>query len=187
MFVPGQNQLLANLSLLLFLRIFWSFVFMILKRTFEECVSLFSYQRSFFALPFVSNSSAIISCCFLLVKKFFQLFWSCFRFSLAATLISYHIQPAVVKNFFYFFLTALWSLWDLSDATLIGYHRWQDLSTIFWIFLIIYLFALFTIFQTAILIEETDRQDASHTSCRSFSSILYITRCISYHTQYWSR
>ena len=48
MFVPGQNQLLANLSLLLFLRIFRSFVFMILKRTFEECVSLFSYQRSFF-------------------------------------------------------------------------------------------------------------------------------------------
>ena len=47
MFVPGQNQLLANLSLLLFLRIFRSFVFMILKRTFEECVSLFSYQRSF--------------------------------------------------------------------------------------------------------------------------------------------
>ena len=47
MFAPGQNQLLAHLSLLLFLRIFRSFVFMILKRTFEECVSLFSYQRSF--------------------------------------------------------------------------------------------------------------------------------------------
>ena len=105
MFVPGQNQLLANLSLLLFLRIFRSFVFMILKRTFEECVSLFSYQRSFFALPFVSNSFAIISCCFLLVKKFFQLFWSCFCFSRAATSICYHIQPAVVKNFFHFFFT----------------------------------------------------------------------------------
>ena len=73
-FVPGQNQLLANLSLLLFLRIFRSFVFMILKRTFEECVSLFSYQRSFFALPFVSNSFTIISCCSLLVKKFFNFF-----------------------------------------------------------------------------------------------------------------
>ena len=80
MFVPGQNQLLANLFLLLFLRIFRSFVFMILKRTFEECVSLFSYQRSFFALPFVSNSFAIISCCFLLVKKFFQLFLKLFLF-----------------------------------------------------------------------------------------------------------
>ena len=80
MFVPGQNQLLANLSLLLFLWIFRSFVFMILKRTFEECVSLFSYQRSFFALPFVSNSFAIISCCFLLVKKLFQLFLKLFLF-----------------------------------------------------------------------------------------------------------
>lgn len=78
MFAPGQNQLLANLSLLLFLRIFRSFVFMILKRTFEECVSLFSYQRSFFALPFVSNSFAIISYCSLLVKKFFQLFLKLF-------------------------------------------------------------------------------------------------------------
>ena len=134
MFAPGQNQLLANLSLLLFLRIFRSFVFMILKRTFEECVSLFSYQRSVFALPFVSNSFAIISCCFLPVKNFFQLFWSCFCFSLAATLISYHIQPAVVKNFFHFFLTALWSLWDLSDATLIGYHRCLDLSISFYYF-----------------------------------------------------
>ena len=103
MFVPGQNQLLANLSLLLFLRIFRSFVFMILKRTFEECVSLFSYQRSFFALPFVSNSFAIISCCFLLVKKFFQLFWSCFRFSLAATLISYHSVCCLSTTFFIFF------------------------------------------------------------------------------------
>ena len=80
MFVPGQNQLFANLSLLLFLRIFRSFVFMILKRTFEECVSLFSYQRSFFALPFVSNSFAIISCCSLLVKKFLQLFLKLFLF-----------------------------------------------------------------------------------------------------------
>lgn len=80
MFAPGQNQLLANLSLLLFLRIFRSFVFMILKRTFEECVSLFSYQRSVFALPFVSNSFAIISCRFLPVKNFFQLFLKLFLF-----------------------------------------------------------------------------------------------------------
>ena len=80
MFVPGQNQLLANLSLLLFLRIFRSFVFMILKRTFEECVSLFSYQRSVFALPFVSNSFTIISCRFLPVKNFFQLFLKLFLF-----------------------------------------------------------------------------------------------------------
>ena len=127
MFVPGQNQLLANLSLLLFLRIFRSFVFMILKRTFEECVSLFSYQRSFFALPFVSNSFAIISCCFLLVKKFFQLFWSCFCFSLAATLIFYHIRPAVVKNFFISFYSSL------SDATRLCYHESFQMSRTFFI------------------------------------------------------
>ena len=131
MFVPGQNQLLANLSLLLFLRIFRSFVFMISKRTFEECVSLFSYQRSFFALPFVSNSFAIISCCFLLVKKFFQLFLKLFLFLSCSNSDILSHPTGCCQELFYFFLTALWSLWDLSDATLIGYHRWQDLSTIF--------------------------------------------------------
>ena len=40
-------------------------------------------------------------------EVFSTFFRSCFCFSLAATLISYHIQPAVVKNFFHFFLTAL--------------------------------------------------------------------------------
>ena len=131
MFVPGQNQLLANLSLLLFLRIFRSFVFMILKRTFEECVSLFSYQRSFSHCRLFQTALLLYHVVFCLSRSFFNFFWSCFCFSLAATLISYHIQPAVVKNFFYFILTALWSLWELSDATLIGYHRWQDLSTNF--------------------------------------------------------
>ena len=67
MFVPGQNQLLANLSLLLFLRIFRSFVFMILKRTFEECVSLFSYQRSFFR----------IAVCFKQLCYYIMLFSAC--------------------------------------------------------------------------------------------------------------
>ena len=47
MFAPGQNQLLANLSLLLFFKDLSIVRFLILKRTFEECVSLFSYQRSF--------------------------------------------------------------------------------------------------------------------------------------------
>ena len=40
-------------------------------------------------------------------QELFSTFLKLFLFSLAATLISYHIQPAVVKNFFYFFLTAL--------------------------------------------------------------------------------
>ena len=53
-----------------------------------------------FALPFVSNSFAIISCRFLPVKNFFQLFWSCFCFSLAVTSVVYHAYRLVVKNFF---------------------------------------------------------------------------------------
>lgn len=40
-------------------------------------------------------------------QEVFSTFLKLFCFSLTATLISYHIQPAVVKNFFYFFLTAL--------------------------------------------------------------------------------
>ena len=59
-----------------------------------------SVIKDHFALPFVSNSFAIISCRFLPVKNFFQLFWSCFYFSLAATLVVYHAYHLVVKNFF---------------------------------------------------------------------------------------
>ena len=88
MFVPGQNQLLANLSLLLFLRIFRSFVFMILKRTFEECVSLFSYQRS------------VLHC----------------RLSQTALLL-YHVVSCLSRTFFNFFevvfVSLLQQLWYL--------------------------------------------------------------------------
>ena len=58
-----------------FLRIFRSFVFMILKRTFEECVSLFSYQRS------------ILHC----------------RLSQTALLL-YHVVSCLSRTFFSFFL-----------------------------------------------------------------------------------
>ena len=81
-FVPGQNQLLANLSLLLFLRIFRSFVFMILKRTFEECVSLFSYQRSFSHCRLSQTALLLYHVVFCLSRSFFNflklfLFLSC--------------------------------------------------------------------------------------------------------------
>ena len=133
-FAPGQNQLLANLSLLLFFKDLSIVRFYDFKKNFRGMCFTVQLSKIGFALPFVSNSFAIISCCFLPVKNFFQLFWSCFCFSLAVTLISYHIQSAVVKNFFHFFFTALWSLWDLSDATLIGYHRCLDLSIGFYYF-----------------------------------------------------
>ena len=139
MFAPGQNQLLANLSLLLFFKDLSIVRFYDFKKNFRGMCFTVQLSKIGFALPFVSNSFAIISCRFLPVKNFFQLFWSCFCFSLAATLISYHIQPAVVKNFFHFFLTALWSLRDLSDATLIEYHCIHGLSTV--IFMFFYFFA----------------------------------------------
>ena len=80
MFVPGQNQLLANLSLLLFLRIFRSFVFMILKRTFEECVSLFSYQRSFFCIAVCLKQLCYYIMLFPVCQEVFQLFLKLFLF-----------------------------------------------------------------------------------------------------------
>ena len=87
MFVPGQNQLLANLSLLLFLRIFRSFVFMILKRTFEECVSLFSYQRSFFRIAVCLKQLCyyimLFSACQEVFSTFLKLFFlSCSNFDI---------------------------------------------------------------------------------------------------------
>ena len=80
MFAPGQNQLLANLSLLLFLRIFRSFVFMILKRTFEECVSLFSYQRSFFCIAVCLKQLCYYIMLFPVCQEVFQLFLKLFLF-----------------------------------------------------------------------------------------------------------
>ena len=109
MFAPGQNQLLANLSLLLFLRIFRSFVFMILKRTFEECVSLFNYQRSVFALPFVSNSFAIISCRFLPVKNFFQLFLKLFLFLSCSNFDILSHPTGCCQELFHFFFLQLFA------------------------------------------------------------------------------
>ncbi len=64
-----------------FLRIFRSFVFMILKRTFEECVSLFSYQRS------------ILHC----------------RLSQTALLL-YHVISCLSRTFFNFFEVVFVSL-----------------------------------------------------------------------------
>ena len=87
MFAPGQNQLLANLSLLLFLRIFRSFVFMILKRTFEECVSLFSYQRSVLHCRLSQTAFLLYHVVSCLSRTFFNflklfLFLSCSNFDI---------------------------------------------------------------------------------------------------------
>ena len=97
MFVPGQNQLLANLSLLLFLRIFRSFVFMILKRTFEECVSLFSYQGYLSC-----DSFAILTCCLLFVKNFLISFSNFFNICSFQQLFEFIITLSLCQELFYF-------------------------------------------------------------------------------------
>jgi len=98
-FVPGQNQLLANLSLLLFLRIFRSFVFMILKRTFEECVSLFSYQCSS-----LSQTALIFYHVVLTLSRtfltFFQKVFSFFFDPVASNFDIISLFSVFVNNFF---------------------------------------------------------------------------------------
>ena len=78
MFAPGQNQLLANLSLLLFFKDLSIVRFYDFKKNFRGMCFTVQLSKIGFALPFVSNSFSIISCRFLPVKNFFQLFWSCF-------------------------------------------------------------------------------------------------------------
>ena len=80
MFAPGQNQLLANLSLLLFFKDLSIVRFYDFKKNFRGMCFTVQLSKIGFALPFVSNSFAIISCRFLLVKKFFQLFLKLFSF-----------------------------------------------------------------------------------------------------------
>ena len=79
-FAPGQNQLLANLSLLLFFKDLSIVRFYDFKKNFRGMCFTVQLSKIGFALPFVSNSFAIISCCFPLVKKFFQLFLELFLF-----------------------------------------------------------------------------------------------------------
>jgi len=100
-FVPGQNQLLANLSLLLFLRIFRSFVFMILKRTFEECVSLFSYQCSL-----LSQTALIFYHVVLTLSRTFLTFLKVVISQLCSlsALTSYHLLSGLSRTFFIYFI-----------------------------------------------------------------------------------
>ena len=80
MFAPGQNQLLANLSLLLFFKDLSIVRFYDFKKNFRGMCFTVQLSKIGFALLFVSNSFAIISCRFLPVKNFFQLFLKLFLF-----------------------------------------------------------------------------------------------------------
>ena len=76
MFAPGQNQLLANLSLLLFFKDLSIVRFYDFKKNFRGMCFTVQLSKIGFALPFVSNSFAIISCRFLPVKNFFISFFT---------------------------------------------------------------------------------------------------------------
>ena len=60
-----------------------------------------------FALPFVSNSFAIISCCFLPVKNFFQLFLKLFLFLSCSNFDILSHPTGCCQELFHFFFTAL--------------------------------------------------------------------------------
>ena len=134
MFAPGQNQLLANLSLLLFFKDLSIVRFYDFKKNFRGMCFTVQLSKIGFALPFVSNSFAIISCRFLPVKNFFSTFLKLFLFLSCSNFDILSHPIGCCQELFHFFLTALWSLWDLSDATLIGYHYCLDLSISFLIF-----------------------------------------------------
>ena len=104
-FAPGQNQLLANLSLLLFFKDLSIVRFYDFKKNFRGMCFTVQLSKIGFALPFVSNSFAIISCCFLPVKNFFNFFLKLVYVfdSSATTFASYHNSLYIVKNFFHFF------------------------------------------------------------------------------------
>ena len=80
MFAPGQNQLLANLSLLLFFKDLSIVRFYDFKKNFRGMCFTVQLSKIGFALPFVSNSFTIISCRFLPVKNFFSTFLKLFLF-----------------------------------------------------------------------------------------------------------
>ena len=127
MFAPGQNQLLANLSLLLFLRIFRSFVFMILKRTFEECVSLFSYQRSVLHCRLSQTALLLYHVVSCLSRTFFNFFEVVFVSSLQQLRYLITSNWLLSRTFLFLFYSSL------PDATRLCYHESFQMSRTFFI------------------------------------------------------
>ena len=107
MFAPGQNQLLANLSLLLFFKDLSIVRFYDFKKNFRGMCFTVQLSKISFALPFVSNSFAIISCCFLPVKNFFQLFLKLSLFLSCSNFDILSHPTGCCQELFHFFFTAL--------------------------------------------------------------------------------
>ena len=100
MFAPGQNQLLANLSLLLFFKDLSIVRFYDFKKNFRGMCFTVQLSKIGFALPFVSNSFAIISCCFLPVKNFFSTFLKLFLFLSCSNFGSISCLPLSCQELF---------------------------------------------------------------------------------------
>ena len=140
MFAPGQNQLLANLSLLLFFKDLSIVRFYDFKKNFRGMCFTVQLSKIGFALPFVSNSFAIISCRFLSVKNFFQLFLKLFLFLSCSNFdILSHPTGCCQELFSFLFFTALCqtqlvyvitSLFRCQELFFISFHqrRRRDLN-----------------------------------------------------------
>ena len=99
-FAPGQNQPLANLSLLLFFKDLSIVRFYDFKKNFRGMCFTVQLSKISFTLPFVSNSFAIISCRFLPVKNFFQLFLKLFLFLSCSNFGSISCLPLSCQELF---------------------------------------------------------------------------------------
>ena len=128
MFAPGQNQLLANLSLLLFFKDLSIVRFYDFKKNFRGMCFTVQLSKIGFALPFVSNSFAIISCRFLPVKNFFQLFLKLFLFLSCSNFDILSHPTGCCQELFHFFFYS-----SLPDATRLCYHESFQMSRTFFI------------------------------------------------------
>ena len=129
MFAPGQNQLLANLSLLLFFKDLSIVRFYDFKKNFRGMCFTVQLSKIGFALPFVSNSFAIISCRFLPVKNFFSTFLKLFLFLSCSNFdILSHPTGCCQELFSFLFYSSL------SDATRLCYHESFQMSRTFFHF-----------------------------------------------------
>ena len=128
MFAPGQNQLLANLSLLLFFKDLSIVRFYDFKKNFRGMWVSGMGSTISFALPFVLNSFAIISWRVRPVKNFFQLFLKLFLFlSCSNSDILSHPTDCCQELFSFLFYSSL------SDATRLCYHESFQMSRTFFI------------------------------------------------------
>ena len=118
MFVPGQNQLLANLSLLLFLRIFRSFVFMILKEL-SRNVFHCSVIKDHFSHYCLSQTALLLYHVVFCLSRSFSTFLKLFLLLSRSNSDMLSHPTGCCQELFSF----LFHNFFLSDATRIYYHE----------------------------------------------------------------